>query len=59
MKKEETNMGREGERLQLAIGSKSYLSFTEFIKGLANLVAITSPMSGSRCIIPPLITRFS
>ena len=24
MKKEETNMGREGERLQLAIGSKSY-----------------------------------
>ena len=36
MKKEETNMGREGERLQLAIGSKCYLSFTEFIKGLAN-----------------------
>ena len=55
MKKEETNMGREGERLQLAIGSKSYLFFTGFINGLANLVAITSPMSGSSCIIPPLI----
>ena len=55
MKKEKTNMGREGERLQLAIGSKSYLSFTGLIEGLANLVAITSPISGSRSIIPPLI----
>ena len=38
MAKEETNMRREGERLQWAIGSRSYLSSTSgFIKGLANI----------------------
>ena len=37
MEKEETNMRREGERLQLAIGLRSYLSFAGFIKGLANI----------------------
>ena len=37
MEKEETNMRREGERLQLAISSRSYLSSTGFIKGLANI----------------------
>ena len=37
MEKEETNMRREGEKLQLAIGSRSYLSNTGFITGLANV----------------------
>ena len=37
MENEETNMRRENESLQLAIGSRSYLSSTWFIKGLTNI----------------------
>ena len=37
MEKEETNTRRQAECLQLAIGSRSYLSSTGFIKGLANI----------------------
>ena len=33
----ETNMRREKESLQLAIGSRSYLSSTGFIKDLTNI----------------------
>ena len=37
METEETNMRREKESLRLAIGSRSYLSSTGLIKGLANI----------------------